>query len=131
MSSLNKPIHVKPAFYAFVYDQLKQIARVRGYNLVLHGSMNRDLDLIAIPWFEYASFFTEENKQGMIKEMVDLIGGHVMNEDPASFDEFKKRYHGREVYIININRSIKEPEYQDPQYYIDLSILPICLQSSI
>ena len=47
---MEKPIHAKPSLYAFYYEELKVIAKEYGYNLVLHGSMNRDLDLIAIPW---------------------------------------------------------------------------------
>ena len=33
---------------------LKTKARELGYNLVLHGSLARDIDLIAIPWVESA-----------------------------------------------------------------------------
>ena len=52
VGSASKPTHVKPSFYAFIYEQIKEIAKDYGYNLVLHGSMNRDLDLIAIPWID-------------------------------------------------------------------------------
>ena len=52
MNDTVKPIHAKPAMYAFFYEELKVIAKEYGYNLVLHGSMNRDLDLIAIPWVD-------------------------------------------------------------------------------
>lgn len=38
--------------YALFYHDLKRIALRFGYNLVLHGSMNRDLDIIAIPWVD-------------------------------------------------------------------------------
>ncbi len=36
--------------YAYYLGLLQDKAREMGYNLVLHGSLNRDCDLIAIPW---------------------------------------------------------------------------------
>jgi hypothetical protein len=47
---MEKPIHVKPNFYSYCYESLKDIAKNHGYNLLIHGSMNRDLDLIAVAW---------------------------------------------------------------------------------
>ena len=38
--------------YANVYPQLVVVARNHGYALAVHGSMKRDLDLIAVPWSE-------------------------------------------------------------------------------
>lgn len=52
MAETTKPIHAKPSLYAFYFDVIKEIGLQYGYNIVLHGSMNRDLDLIAIPWQE-------------------------------------------------------------------------------
>lgn len=49
IEKVEKPTHVKPAFYAFLYESLKIIAKEHGYNLLLNGSMHRDLDLIAVP----------------------------------------------------------------------------------
>ncbi len=43
---MSKPIHVKPQFYTYAFLPLKEIALRYGYNLVIHGSMNRDMDLI-------------------------------------------------------------------------------------
>jgi hypothetical protein len=47
-----KPTHAKPSLYAYYFMALKDIAKEYGYNLVVHGSLNRDLDLIAIPWVD-------------------------------------------------------------------------------
>lgn len=44
-----KPIHAKPSLFSFYFEIIKEIGLKHGYNIVLHGSMNRDLDLIAIP----------------------------------------------------------------------------------
>lgn len=127
-----KPIHAKPSLYAFYFEIIKEIGIKYGYNIVLHGSMNRDLDLIAIPWQEVI-----DNKDEMIDEISITIGGHVMMQNRSVDDIIGTRYsithHGRMQYIININRDFKMKldgliakiqEYADTQYYIDISIMP-------
>lgn len=126
-----KPIHAKPSLYAFYFDYIKEIGLKYGYNIVLHGSINRDLDLIAIPWVENIG-----NRELMIDEIAELIGGNVMMQDRSVNDEIGVRFsempHGRVIYIININRDFKAKfngfktviqEYADPQYYIDISVI--------
>lgn len=124
-----KPTHAKPSLYAFYFEVIKEIGLKYGYNIVLHGSLNRDLDLIAIPWQEIIG-----DKMLMLNEIAETIGGFILVEDEESLQSFKNKFHGRESWIININRSIKSKfnglvaefvEHEDPQYYIDISILPI------
>lgn len=45
----------RPVFYSIFYGTMVKIARKHGYALALHGSMTRDMDVIAIPWTENAS----------------------------------------------------------------------------
>lgn len=111
-----KPIHAKPSLYAFYFEELKSIAVKYGYNLVLHGSMNRDLDLIAIPWQNELG-----NALEMINEFADCLGGEIMTQTHEQIHCFP---HGRLSYVINLNRSGKWNNYQDAQYYIDISLLP-------
>jgi len=120
-----KPIHAKPSLYAFYFDVIKEIGLKYGYNIVLHGSMNRDLDLIAIPWQEKIG-----SKFGMLEEISNCLGGHILIETDEQRKEFREKYHGRECWVININRTVtakyggmvtKFLEYTDPQYYIDIS----------
>lgn len=125
-----KPIHAKPSLYSFYFEVIKEIGLKYGYNIVLHGSMNRDLDLIAIPWEE-----TIGDKEKMVDEIVSVIGG-VLSMQNRSVDNpigtrFGLKPNGRIVYIININRDIEYKyniiseikDYADPQYYIDLSVM--------
>ena len=44
-----KPTYA-PAYMVGIYPKLAEISRSHGYALALHGSLQRDLDLIAIPW---------------------------------------------------------------------------------
>ncbi|MEA5111691.1 hypothetical protein SDC9_17671 [bioreactor metagenome] len=126
-----KPIHAKPSLYSFYFEVIKEIGLKYGYNIVLHGSMNRDLDLIAIPWEEIIG-----DKEQMINDISESIGGNILMQnrsvDNIEGDRFGIKPHGRIVYIININRDFeikfngmvsKIKEYADPQYYIDLSVM--------
>ena len=98
----DKPIHVKPAFYSFCYEILKEIALQYGYNLVLHGSLNRDLDLIAIPWAEEIRSHDE-----MVEDFAEAIGGQIMPQFQRRLkngkiigDKFQVIHHGRIQYVI-------------------------------
>lgn len=117
-----KPTHAKPSLYALYFESIKDIGTKYGYNIVLHGSLNRDLDLIAIPWQEKIG-----DKIKMIEYIAKHIGGHILHQAT------NKTHHGREQYIININRTVEYKfdgmastvqNHVDPQYYIDISILP-------
>jgi hypothetical protein len=112
---IEKPTHVKPSFYAFLFESLKVIAKNFGYNLVLNGSMNRDLDLIAIPWIDEP------------KDRFELI---VALDKVESNNTHNYQYQlmpgGRHGYIINIRRNVwKEEEFYDAKYYLDISVTPL------
>jgi hypothetical protein len=49
-----KPTPKAPA-YVWLIPSLGAIARDHGYALTLHGSLNRDMDLVAVPWIETAA----------------------------------------------------------------------------
>ena len=115
-----KKVHVKPAFYSYCYYNLKQIASEYGYNLVLHGSLNRDLDLVAVPWFKEI-----KSHDAMIRQFADYLGGYI-DENCT-----KPSWHGM-LYVINMNRNnIKthSGETIDLQYYLDISVIltPHCI----
>lgn len=116
MNTSKKPTHAKPSLYAYYFYYLKEIAVEYGYNLVLHGSLNRDLDLIAIPWEEKIG-----NVDEMIEEFAKFMGGLVMEQSEESKHCFP---HGRVSYVINLNRAGKWNNYQDAKYYIDISVTP-------
>ena len=128
---MSKPIHAKPSLYALYFYELKEIALKYGYNLVLHGSLNRDLDLIAVPWQEEIG-----SDEEMIQEFANHLGGRI------SFKHTGKRYSylpgGRKNYIILLVRyekiraydengqllPITERCWEDQEYYLDISVTP-------
>lgn len=129
---MSKPIHAKPSLYAYYFISLKEIAIEYGYNLVLHGSLNRDLDLIAIPWVDDA-----KPELALMRALTECLGGKLMLKNiEGQKNEFASALQaGRTNYVIDLNRGgykrddngdIIEPfEFtDDPQYYIDISVTP-------
>lgn len=126
-----KPTHAKPQLYAHYFLQLKEIAKDFGYNLLVHGSMARDLDLIAIPWVD-----DPKEPAEMIRALCDYLGGRILIvEKDGSHGISQRLPGGRMTYVINLNRGgykrneadeITEPlEYTpDPEYYLDISVTP-------
>ena len=117
VGSASKPTHVKPSFYAFIYEQIKDIAKDYGYNLVLHGSMNRDLDLIAIPWTDSPK--TELELVHKIDETIDEASRNAEHKY-----QFSVLPGGRNNYVINICRGGEWNKYQDANFYLDISFTP-------
>ncbi len=79
-----------PVYAAAMYPELAEIARRHGYALAAHGSLARDLDLIAIPWTEEAG-----EPQLVLHEIVstfavELLGNASGNQKP----------HGRTAYTL-------------------------------
>jgi hypothetical protein len=118
-----KPIQAKPSLYSYIFYPLKEIAIKYGYNLVLHGSLNRDLDLIAIAWSEDIGNYYE-----MILEFNEYLGGNLLKQEEH---QINCHPHGRKSYVINLNRGgyINNKYVEDQEYYIDISVIPIYLGS--
>ncbi len=104
--------------YAACLPDLRRIAREHGYALGLHGSGERDLDLIAVPWIEDA--IPPEN---LVEKLRAVIGGFIINVEDADRGDYTRRNpqpkpHGRLAWAIR---------FDDPEgrLYIDLSIMPL------
>lgn len=121
MSEIQKPkkIKARPNFYASCFEILKETAYDSGYNLIMHGSMNRDLDLIAIPWRD-----DPKDELEFIKQLDVILTG----KDKETKDEymFSVLPGGRNSYVIDLFRLDKET-WVDFQYYLDISITPLVL----
>jgi hypothetical protein len=120
---MTKPIQAKPGLYAIFYEFLKEIAESYGYNLVLHGSIQRDLDLIAIPWVD-----NPKPEQDMIIEFQEYLTGKKPAVMPSGEIYYTILPGGRHSYIIELNRGNKHGEwirFEDKEYYLDISVTQI------
>lgn len=90
---------------------LTPLAHEMGYALMTHGSLERDLDLLAVPWVEEAV-----DPRELVKALAKAAGGYWSTE-PA------KKPHGREAYTIILRRAVETPAGCFP--FIDLSVMPV------
>lgn len=85
---------------------LRHTARRAGYAVAVHGSMARDLDVIAVPWREGAVA-----PAVLVERIMAAIGGAFTpgQQNPAL------KPHGRLAYAINLHPT---------GMYVDLSVTP-------
>jgi hypothetical protein len=86
-----------------IIARVRNVARGHGYAIGVHGSLVRDVDLIAAPWIERASAPDE-----LAKAIADELGGAVRAR--------ARRAHGRIGYVVLI------PGGKHPTY-VDLSVM--------
>lgn len=94
-------------------DPIQQVGRACGYCIAVHGSLKRDLDMIAVPWIEDATsgaFLAEEVRK--------LINGTIA---PAPYNPGHKP-HGREAWSIHFTQF--NGDWDRIHAYIDLSVMP-------
>lgn len=97
----------RPVFYAVLYNDFRKVALECGYALALHGSMARDMDIIAVAWQEDAL-----PVESLVKKISDCIGETVWKDHHLNTAEAKP--HGRISYTLSIMG----------EWFIDLSIIP-------
>lgn len=93
-----------PVYAAAIYPELAAIAREHGYALSVHGSLQRDFDVVAIPWAELVS-----DPQVVVDDITSRFAVRVIGEQPGI------KNHGRIAYTISIGHG---------QCSIDLSFMP-------
>lgn len=108
----NQPqVRVKPEpsyapLYAAIYPELAKLFREHGYALSIHGSLQRDFDLVAIPWVPTADVTPP---QLMVDTVTKLFGIRQIGEPT-------QKLHHRTAYSISIGHS---------HCAIDLSFMPV------
>lgn len=121
---MNKKQHVKPNLYTYMMEALKEIARKHGYNLLVHGSLNRDLDLIAVPWTN-----NPKPEIDLIKALDFYLTGKTRTSATGNDSKaymFEKLPGGRSNYVIEMARHGEWNNYEkDMQYYLDISVTPL------
>lgn len=95
-------------WYVMAYTKLDRIAMRHGYALALHGSMARDLDLIAVPWTDDA-----DPPEKLLKAICRFIVTQA--KVGYSVPRATKKPHGRLAYAVAIG-------YEG--HYLDVSVMP-------
>ncbi|UGY15154.1 hypothetical protein HAP48_0042620 [Bradyrhizobium septentrionale] len=118
-----QPVAVRFATGAFCQSLLdsmlptiRTVARDRGYAVAVHGSLARDIDLIAVAWTEEASSHGDLVMAICEALSADGLLGRCHILGKASSDEnFGRKPHGRVAYTLVHGGFIGE---------IDLSVIP-------
>ncbi|WP_437187793.1 hypothetical protein SH668x_001204 [Planctomicrobium sp. SH668] len=89
--------------YASLYPDLAIICRNHGFALAVHGSLQRDFDLIAVPWVDLPS-----KPDDVIKEVTSTFALRQIGDATA-------KLHGRLCYTLSFTGSC----------YLDFSFIGI------
>lgn len=97
----------RAALYAALCEDIRNAAMDCGWAVALHGSLSRDMDIMAMPWVENCT-----DADTMIDTIIKrCFGDNIISEYGKKVDMTKP--HGRVCYLI--------PIYDD--YYLDISIM--------
>lgn len=100
--------------YATVYPFLQEVARAHGYALALHGSMVRDMDVVAVPWHTECS-----EPDTLAKAMQDALGHYCGKSGKEyTWGEIPRdtKPHNRTAYTLRFGSN-------DPLFWVDLSVV--------
>ena len=110
-----KPIS-RAVAYISIIPVIQECARRCGYSIGVHGSLERDLDLIAVPWIEEA-----ESAEQLVMHILSTLYGATLPMSSCNSegvnnrrDQSVKKPHGRIGWSIMLDNGC----------YIDLSIMP-------
>lgn len=100
--------------YSQIIPKIRADAKRLGYAIAIHGTMTRDLDLLAVPWIEGAVEPVE-----LVRMIAVCVGGYIVgnkvDERGYMADEPTKQPHGRLSWNI----------CWGGKAFIDLSVMPI------
>lgn len=99
----------RSAFYASVWNDIRQCAMDNGWAVALHGSLASDMDIMAMPWVEDAVPFED-----LAKKISELFTGNSLSE--RFFLTYGEKARNRVVATIPICGS----------FYLDVSSISEC-----
>lgn len=90
---------------------LRERAKMLGYALTVHGSLERDIDLVAVPWTDMASQYPPEALAASLRQVVEKLYGVGLEVGP---NQAHPKPHGRLCWSWWLRSWT----------YIDLSVIP-------
>ena len=100
---------IRPIAFVNLLPLIIKAAKECGYAIGIHGSLQRDLDLIAVPWTEEAVEMSE-----IVERVEKACGGFQLDRTSVQRPYWTEKPHGRKAYRIELGASV----------YLDLSVLP-------
>lgn len=105
--------------YKALIGPLREKAKELGYALAVHGTLKRDIDIVAVPWTDSA-VSAAELARALFLVTREVNGMAWLSWSPAKGREFTLagcpgvKPHGRLVWVFNLHGGP----------YIDLSVMP-------
>lgn len=83
------------ALLDLILPPMRRAAKDAGYAITVHGSLNRDIDLVAVPWAEYNVWTIDALVDALIGAMRGVIGrAHIVSK------EWTAKPHGRRAKML-------------------------------
>lgn len=92
-----------------ILPPMRLVARERGYAITVHGSLKRDIDLVAVPWREHNVDQPDELVKHLCGAVASVLGRCMRHSDAS------QKPHGRVAYTLVHGGFLAE---------IDLSVFP-------
>lgn len=102
-------------YYDAMIAALRFVAERCGYALAVHGSLKRDIDLIACPWRDSA--INAEDLMKYLKAAIKAIAGTARESFVDKGRQPEKKPCGRLAWAIYLT-------YDDNGPYLDISVMP-------
>jgi len=108
-----KPKPLNGPMYAVIYPFMAARAHECGYALALHGTLGRDLDLVAIPWTNEAT-----SPEDLVARILDVMEGSAFTMERADghAEDKSEKPHGRRCFVLHLKSWTGA--------YVDLSVMP-------
>lgn len=98
----------RAAFYASMWEDIRECAMDNGWAVAIHGSLKSDMDIMAMPWVDEAVSFNE-----LVKHIANLFNG---NKSSEQFNiSYGEKPHNRIVATIPIWG----------EFYLDISTIEV------
>jgi hypothetical protein len=81
MNARRLPLPAREVFERSI-THLRAVARQHGYALALHGSLGRDVDLLAVPWVESA-VSADALVEALRAGLADVLGAAYVIDKPT------------------------------------------------
>lgn len=111
---------VSPAIsYAMLLPELMKAGREVGYAIAVHGSLARDLDVVAVPWTEDAV-----PAERLILHLLAAVDGRIRDGGQARPDGTFERVAGSEPVVKPHGRLVWVIHVGGRGLYLDVSVMP-------
>ena len=85
------------ALLDLILPAMRRTAKDVGYAITVHGSLNRDIDMVAVPWAEHGV----SEPDVLLRRLVGAISG-VTGRCYADGEEWTQKPHGRIAKILMV-----------------------------